>query len=437
MKKQNIFAFFIFYAYFCATKRSKDMNYEELLESRKDGKLNKTRLPIGDYYRQQIDGKYRSVVDIAPELNSNIKFCEALKAECEQNASFTNQHILHFRPQMEGSDIVRLEMEQGQYQPLEQVLKDNPSIVAEPNFIEEFTRQLLETAAYLHDQGVYGVCYSPQTIFLRKGDNAVLLTFVGSLYLTMSEPSQLYHHGMEDFVAPEVMNKGTIDNRCDIYSIGKLLQKIFGMSDMPLELRKVVKKAVCEEPEGRFNTPTDMLNSINRKRNAYRSLVTMAIAVAIAGLVIALYFDMMPETTQVEFVKPVPRQATDDLIDDGFSPEELGVTSDGDSLVAAEHVSQQEYQAKAEEIFRKRYNEAADKILSKIYNKDHMSASEKNFMSQSESTIEELMKAQQDIGADAALDPSRAQLIATEIIERLTEQKKNALGGTNSRGIQK
>lgn len=55
------------------------MNYEELLASRKDGKLNKTCLPIGDYYRQQIDGKYRSVIDIYPELNNNINFSEALK----------------------------------------------------------------------------------------------------------------------------------------------------------------------------------------------------------------------------------------------------------------------------------------------------------------------------------------------------------------------
>ena len=244
-----------------------DMNYEELIASRRDGKLNKTRLPIGDYYRQQIDGKYRSVVDIAPELNSNIKFSEALKAECEQNASLTNQHILHFRPQTEGRDIVRLEMAQGQYQPLQQVLNDTPAIVAEPNFIEEFTRQLLEAANYLHEQGVYGVCYSPQTVFLRKGDNAPLLVHVGSHYLTMSDPSQLYYGGMEQFVAPEVMNKGTIDNRCDIYSIGKLLQKIFDQSDMPLELRNVVKKAVSEAPEDRFNTPLEMLNSITRKRN--------------------------------------------------------------------------------------------------------------------------------------------------------------------------
>jgi hypothetical protein len=206
---------------------------------------------------------------------------------------------------------------------------------------------------------------------------------------------------------------------------------------MPLELRNVVKKAVSEAPEDRFNTPLEMLNSITRKRNTYRSVLTGIIAVAIAGLVIALYFDMMPESNPVEFVKPAPRQATDDLMDDGFSPEELGVVSDGDSLVAAERVSQEEYQAKAEAIFRKRYTAAADKILSKIYNKDRMNVSEKNFLSQSESTVDELMKAQQEIAAESAIDPSRSQLIATEIIERLTEQKKNALGGSNSRGVQK
>lgn len=413
------------------------MNYEELLAARRDGKLNKTSLPIGEYYRQQIDGKFRSVVDIAPELNSNIKFCEALKAECEQNAKFTNQHILHFRPVMEGNDIVRLEMEQGQYQPLRQVLNDTPSIVAEPNFIEDFTRQLLEAVGYLHQQGVFGVCFSPQTVFLRKGDNAVLLFHVGSHYLTMSDPGQLYSGGMEGFVAPEVMSKGTVDNRCDIYSVGKLLQKIFDHADMPLELRKVVKKAVSEAPEDRYSTPDEMLKSINRKRNTYHSILTGVIAVAIAGLCIALYFDMMPESTPVEFVKPAPRQATDDLIDDGFRPEELGVASDGDSLVATERVSQEEYQAKAEAIFRKRYTAVADKILSKIYNSSNMNVSEKNFLSQNEATVQELLKAQQEISAESALSPERSQLIATEIIERLTEQKKNALGGSNSRGIQK
>jgi hypothetical protein len=57
------------------------MNYEEMLAAKNDGKLNKTQLPIGDYYRVQVDGKYRAVVDIRPELNSSIAFSSALKTE--------------------------------------------------------------------------------------------------------------------------------------------------------------------------------------------------------------------------------------------------------------------------------------------------------------------------------------------------------------------
>ena len=75
---------------------------------------------------------------------------------------------------------------------------------------------------------------------------------------------------------------------------------------------------------------------------------------------------MFPESSPVEFVKPAPRQATDDLLDDGFDPAELGVIGDGDSLVYDEEAraaTQRDYQAKAEEIFRKMYEKEADRIL--------------------------------------------------------------------------
>jgi len=150
---------------------------------------------------------------------------------------------------------------------------------------------------------------------------------------------------------------------------------------------------------------------------------------------VGIYFDMVPDTNPVEFVKPAPRQATDDLLDDGFSPEELGVVS-YDSLGDDEKQLQREYEAKAEEIFRKKYAEEADRILSKIYDKEHMNNSEKKFAAESQSTIEELMKAQSEIASEAGLNPTRSQLIATEIIDKITEEKKAALGSSNSRGIQ-
>jgi hypothetical protein len=99
--------------------------------------------------------------------------------------------------------------------------------------------------------------------------------------------------------------------------------------------------------------------------------------------------------------------------------------------------TQRDYDATAEEIFRRRYEKEAERILSKIYNKDYMNNSEKKFMSESESTIDELMKVQDEMTAESGLSPERARLISTQIIERITEQKKKALGGTNSRGIQK
>ena len=161
----------------------------------------------------------------------------------------------------------------------------------------------------------------------------------------------------------------------------------------------------------------------------------MLVACVLTMLCVGIYFEYFPDTQPIEFVKPAPRQPTDDLIDDGFDPAELGVTSEGDSLVVDE-AAQRDYQAKAEEIFRKKYEKEADRILSKIYNKEYMSNSEKQFLSESESTIDELMKSQSELGAEAGLTPERSQLIATEIIERITNQKKKELGGTNSRGVQ-
>ena len=198
-----------------------------------------------------------------------------------------------------------------------------------------------------------------------------------------------------------------------------------------------VKKAVSEVPEARFETPEDLLKAVMKRRSSLRSVVTGLLALVIALACVGIYFELFPETSPVEFVKPAPRQPVDDLLDDGITPEELGLGIQGDSLLEDTLPTQRDYDAKAEEIFRRKYEKEADRILSKIYNKDYMNNSEKKFMSESESTIDELMKMQEEMTAESGLSPERARLISSQIIERITEQKKKALGGTNSRGIQK
>lgn len=426
--------------YFCASKTNiitsfTRMNYEEMLAARNEGKKQKTPQPIGGYYREQVDGKWRGVVDIREDMTSNIAFCKGLEQECERNATLGGAHQLHFTPVRQGSDISQLELETGHFQSYEQLLIENPAIVVEKGFLEQTLAGLVEATTYLHQQGIKHVCFSPRTVFARKGDRAVMLLSHGEFYLGVSDQREFYGKDVA-FVAPEVLEHGSIDERCDVYSIGKFIESLCQQSDLPMEFRPSVRRAVSESPEDRFQTPDDMLRAIRKRRDTVKSLVSFAVAVVIAAMCIGLYFDMMPESNPVEFVKPAPRQATDDLIDDGFDPAELGVTSDGDSLVVDE-ATERDYQAKAEEIFRKKYEKEANRILSKIYNKSYMSMGEKQYLTESESTLKELMEAQSALAGQSGLTEERAQVIATEVIDHVTNQKKQELGTAKQNGIQK
>ncbi len=411
------------------------MNYEELLAAKSGGRLNNTQLPIGEYYRLQKDGKYRGLVDVRQDMMQSVVFSEALKRECAQNKHLAHHYQLHFTPLEEQGEISRLEVEPGVYLSLQQLLDDNPAILVQKDFIEALMNGLADITKYLHSQGIFHECYAPRNIMMRKGDNQVMLLSHGSYYNEVKDQLEFYGPDAQ-YVAPEVLQHGTVDGRSDVYSIGRLLETLFGRSSMPLEYKKVVKCATAEKPEDRYATVEDMVKAVHSRRQIFRSLLGLVLAVVIALFAVWLYFDMMPTSEEIEFVKPVPRQPIDDLIDDGFDPAEMGVTN-GDSLSEEDQQAMREYEAKAEAIFRKNYEKEAHKILDKIYNKEFMSNSEKIFLSKSKTVIEELVERQQTLGEEAGLNPERAELIASQINERLTNEKKKALGGSNTRGIQK
>ena len=82
---------------------------------------------------------------------------------------------------------------------------------------------------------------------------------------------------------------------------------------------------------------------------------------------------------------------------------------------------------KSEEIFRKQFEREADRILSKVYNSEYMGASEKNFMASSKKIFAELTEVQQRLAGEANLTNEKSQVIATQIIDKITEEKKKNL----------
>ena len=412
------------------------MNYEELLEARMADHAKKVQMPIGVFHKKQVDDKYVNTIDIKAQLNDNIMFAEGLKRECDENRELQHKHQLHFEAVTTGADITALTIEKGNFTSVAQLLSEQPAIVAQKGFIDNLIGDLLDLTSYLHGKGIWHVCYSPQNVFVRKGDHAVMLISHGSYYLGMSEPKALYE-GVEEYIAPEILSGGTVDERCDIYSLGKLIDYLFAQAEIPYEYKRVAKKAQNEMPEGRYQTPEDMKSALVKKRSMYKSALTLAAALVVGMIAVGLYFELMPQTNSVEFVKPAPKSDVDDILDDGFDPmTELGVVSNDTSVILTEEQAQhqREYEAKAEQIFRKQYTAKADQILSKIYDNEHMGSSEKSFLSGLSSVNEDLTRAQLELAEQAGLDDAKAQVIAAEIVETLTEQKKK---GLKFYGIQK
>lgn len=401
------------------------MNYEELIEARDAKTQNFGNLPIGSIYKRHISNKYINILKVKPSLIDNFFFSGDLNFEYQINQTIKNKHQLHFTPIFKGEDIVALKIEMCNFQSFESLLTRNPAIVTSKHFISDTINEILDFTEILHKKKIYHVCYAPSTVLAKNGNNSVLFISHGSFYQNIKDRESLYYNYL-DYIAPEVLKGNTIDERTDIYSIGKFIESLFIVSSIPLHYKKIVSRATKANPEDRYQSINEMRHDMTLRNGIYRLTIILSFAALLSIIGLAIWWSMAPQKSPIEFVKPAPRQATDDLIDDGFDPQtELGVITrdSAEQMSPAEQKKQAEYEKKNEDIFRKRYTLAAAKIINKIYNKKYMGNNEKKFITGSQPTLDELSKLQTDLGAKAHLSDSKSQKIAAEVIEGLTEQK--------------
>lgn len=407
------------------------MNFDELLSIRDQETGTSSCLLLGKLVKRNVDGKYQNIIDVKDELTDNIIFWESIKYELKALSVIKPQHQLHF---MLGNDVTSdntcktIVIERGVYLTLAQLLNENPALVARQDFMDNLLKNIFEAAKEINEQNIFHECFAPRNVLVRKGDSQVFLLNHGSFYKSIGDQQALFGD-MKEFVAPEVLEKGTVDERCDVYSIGKLIENLYSMGSMPLTVKKVVKKATSELPEDRYNSVADMEKALTRLNSARHSAVLFIVAALAALVIVGTYFTLVPEQNEMEYVKPAPQEPEMDL-DDGFNPaNELGfIANDTATQLSPEQQKKMaEYEKKAEEIFRKRFEREADRILSKLYNENNMGFNEKKFMETSQKTLEELSNAQEKIASQTAISGAKSQRIASEIVERIANKKKKEL----------
>ena len=404
------------------------MNYEELLASRNGATMMKDSMPFGFLYKKKVENTYTNVLDLRQELSDSLRFCEMLKAEAQTTATINERHQLHFQVNNDSSGLCSVIVEKGNCQTFQKLLEEKPAIVANKGFVDGVMKELVETVTSLNDKGIYHLCFAPSNILVRKGNDTPLLLFHGSSYLLLNDQEMLYGDAA-GYVAPEVLEEGTADARSEVYSLGLFLKFLYSDSDVPYEYKAVIKKATQTDPAKRYASPADMLKAMKSRRSMRSTLVTGIVAAVIALLGFGLFTELLPDQEAVDFVEAAPKE---DFGEEMY-PEEYDPSMELDALrpdSAATRVDEKEmkvYEAKAEQIFRKRYAAEAERVLSKIYDKEHMNGTEKKFLSESSAVMEELTRLQMQLGEEAGLNDTKSQRIASEIIERISNQKKAQL----------
>mgnify|MGYP002855700790 CR=1 FL=1 len=396
------------------------MNYEEMLSAREAAGGKGTDVPIGVLRQTQIAQKFRYVVVIKHTLADSADFRQGLEDDHAWALKHAGKHQLQY--EIGPGDTLQLEL--GTYQTLAQLLDSNPAIVATQGFVEQVVAQLMDHAIRLHAEGVCQLCFAPQNIFLRKGSTTPMLLCHGSFYAGVRDVKTLYE-GCEQYVAPEVLQGAKATEASDVYSLGKLIEHLFGLGGMTIEYKMLLRKATAEDPEARFRNVEEMKASLAQKRNVRRSLMTVIAAVAIALLCVWIYIGLVPQRSDIEFIEPAKKDTKADPYDEPFSPD-AQMIFEGDTINITEE-DMQMYTQKAEQIFRRRFEEAAEEKLSAIFDKVNMGANEKLIMADSKVMNNELEELKSTLAEDMGISGERAEEIAKEVIEAKMAKKKQEM----------
>ena len=407
------------------------MNYEELLDKRY-GKATKVGdVLTGTIFKLQVNKKYTNVLVFRKELFDEVLFKPDMGYEEKLCGSLDHRNLLHYKLYTEEkTGIPRLLIEQGNFWTIADLLREKPAIVASKGMLDTLVDDILNVTEYLHEHQIRHVCYSPETVLCRRGDNRPMLMAHGSFYLNCREQVFARH---ADWLAPEVLSGGEVDDRTDIYGIGKLMEYLFSLSDIPLQYRRAIEKATQQDPDLRYQSIAEMRSAIKTGARLRRTAFIAAAVAVLLAVGAFVWYEAVGSSADIEYISGVKETTPEEnFLDEGINLEtELGPIHVPDSVTELsdeEKKKQKEYRDKAEAIFRRQFTAEANKAIDRVYNNATMSNnSAHNFQLHTQQAIAELMKLQEELAKTANVSEEKSQMIATEIIDKITAEKMKKL----------
>lgn len=135
--------------------------------------------------------------------------------------------------------------------------------------------ELCDALTYIHNKQIVHRDIKPNNILITRDGHHVKLIDFGLAdkddFDILKEPA-----GTTAFASPEQQKRNKIDNRSDIYALGKIIQDVLYQS---LKIRKIIKRCLEENPEKRFRSALDVKKKLNSKTNIIIFVTTLLITI--------------------------------------------------------------------------------------------------------------------------------------------------------------
>lgn len=252
---------------------------EEALSGSKVGAMIIKAGALFSYYRVEHDGKYfffKTFTEDTPFIR------RLLRREFELSSRCDNPHIVYtslFGEFVHGKEGILMEYVEGQT--LTEFLTTKPSLETRRKIFS----QLLDAVAYLHKKGIIHNDLKPDNILIAsEGERLKLIDFGLSdddAHYILKTPGC-----SGSYAAPELKEGRQSDIRSDVYSVGKIMDTLFGN-----RYRRIANKAKREIPEERFKSIGSMQlawRRRNRRIKFFAAIVGfLCLALLITGMIIS------------------------------------------------------------------------------------------------------------------------------------------------------
>lgn len=169
--------------------------------------------------------------------------------------------------------------------------------------------ELCDALTYIHNKQIVHRDIKPNNILITRDGHHVKLIDFGLAdkddFDILKEPA-----GTTAFASPEQQKRNKIDNRSDIYALGKIIQDI---SYQSFKIKRITKKCLEENPEKRFSSALEVKKKLNSKTDIIILIITLLLIIFTFFLLILVNMKNKIETLEIMNNEMVTQEFYDSL----------------------------------------------------------------------------------------------------------------------------